>query len=96
MTPRQLIPQGLRDTGDLEEPPVTAGALLDRIPLPRELLRQCGAVERAHLTPRRNTGLEATATIRSSSRTAPVITTCVCSCGSGAAAPATPLAVVCR
>ena len=44
----------------------------------------------------RKIGREATATIRSSSRTAPVMTTWLCSCGSGACAPVTPRAVVCR
>ncbi len=38
------------DPGDLEVPAVAAGPQLDRIPLPRQLLRQRGAVERPDLT----------------------------------------------
>ena len=63
-------------------------------PLPAPARAPSGRTRRPRAP--RNTGREATATMRSSSRTAPVITTWVCSCGSGASAPLTPLAVVWR
>ncbi len=49
VAPGERIAQLLRDPGDLEVPAVAARALLDRIPLPRQLFGQRGAVKRPHL-----------------------------------------------
>src|SRR5450759_1494311 len=50
MAAGKRIAQRTGHRSDLEVAAVSARALLDRVALPRQLLRQCRAVERAHLT----------------------------------------------
>ncbi len=73
--PGELLDQLAWYARDLEVAAVLAGASLDLVALAGQLLGERGAVERAQLTAERKIGREATATIRSSSLTAPLMTT---------------------